>query len=203
MSAPASRAAIPARISVPRFVESIFVASCMVLLPLSSQDGCARRQLRRIVEITSGVARALRVPRYVLDEVAGDVALRDGDGAGTRIAVRAHHVEGSGVYHRDDRVPASAEAAEGRDDQRDDALVVDAEVGPVDRGGAGARAAEDAIAHPLLDLPDRAACLSLHALPRLRRAPERVVVRARERRIDLVGPVAAVRDLVAQVRNVG
>src|ERR1044071_7744926 len=101
MSAPASRAAVPARNSVPRFVESIFVASCMVLLlvPLAGHDCCARRQHSWGVQITGGVPGAFRVPRDVLDEVSGDVALRNRDCARAWVAVPTHDIERTEVDH--------------------------------------------------------------------------------------------------------
>src|SRR5215216_3371010 len=157
---------------------------------LASEHGRTGRELGRVGQLADGVACTRWIAWDVLDEVARDVALRYRDCTGAGVAVPADDVERPEVDHRHHVVPAPAERAE----RRDDALVVLAVVRPVDRGCTGARAAEDAVLQPLVDLPHRTAGLRLDAVPRLGGPPELVVARACERLVDRISRAAALSD---------
>src|SRR4051812_6307859 len=164
----------------PRLLETNFVASCMTFLLLACELRAARRELRWIGEMADRVTGPCRVTRDVLDEMAGDEALRDRGRPWTRIAVPADDIERAEVDHGDDVVAAARERAERSDDERHDARVVLAVVRPVDGCCAAVGAAENPVFHAVLDLPDSAARLGLDALPRLGRSPQLVVAGARE-----------------------
>src|SRR5262245_20906294 len=95
---PAASAAPAAAISVPHFVEISRCTASIVAPPLDL-PGQNRDAGRDRIRITDRVACRRRIRRHVLDEVAGDVALRNGLGAGAGVAVPADDVEGGEVDH--------------------------------------------------------------------------------------------------------